>query len=82
MPDLEPYAHFQWIDGREVFARLNRDGLHIDLRGEPPWPVAIKFRGWIEACPRFLRVDAGFTDAAGAARLPVSREFGLAEARS
>lgn len=80
VPDLEPYAHFQWIDGREVFARLNRDGLHIDVRGEPPWPVAITFRGWIEICPQFLRIDAGVTDASGAAHLPVSREHGPAEA--
>ena len=82
LPDIEPFGHFRWTDGREVFTRLNCDGLHIDLRNEPPWAVEITYRGWLEICPRFLKVDAGFTDAAGVADLPVPGEFGLAEASS
>ena len=80
LPDEEPYAVFKWVDGREVIARMNRDGLHVDLAGEPPWPVEITFRTWIEVCPRFQKLDLGITTAAGAADLPVAREHGLAEA--
>ena len=82
LPDLEPFAHFRWRDGREVIARMNRDGLHLDLRGPPPWRVAITFRAWVEICPRFHLLDLALTDAAGAATLPVSGEHGLEEARA
>lgn len=82
LPDLEPFAHYRWRDGREVIARMNRDGLHLDLRGPPPWRVAITFRAWVEVCPRFHLLDLGLTDAAGAATLPVSGEHGLEEARA
>ena len=82
LPDVEPFAHFRWTDGREVFARLNRDGVHIDLRGEPPWPVAITFRCWIEACPQLYKVDVGLTDEQGARGLPAAGLHGLAEARA
>ncbi len=79
IPDEEPYAIFKWIDGREVVAAMNRDGLHVDMRGPPPWRVDVAFRVWIEVCPRFLKADLGFTDAVGAATLPGCGEFGLME---
>ena len=80
IPDVEPWAHFRWIDGRDVFARMNRDGLHIDMRGDAPWRVDLTFRCWLEICPRFYCVDLALTDARGAAPLPFAREDGLAEA--
>jgi hypothetical protein len=29
LPEIQPYAVFDWIDERQVTARLNLDGLHI-----------------------------------------------------
>lgn len=80
LPDEEPLARFQWVDGREVTARMNRDGLHIDMRNEPPWTVDVTFRVWIEICPRFQKVDLIHADSRGAGGLPASGEFGLEEA--
>ncbi|KIU27885.1 hypothetical protein SR39_27355 [Methylobacterium radiotolerans] len=61
-------------------ARMNRDGLHIDMRTEPPWTVDVTFRVWIEICPRFQKVDLIHADSRGAGGLPASGEFGLEEA--
>ena len=77
LPDIEPYAHFAHRDGRDVFAAMNRDGLHLDLRGQPPWRADITFRCWFEICPQFQFVSIGVTDAAGAAGLPVAGRDGL-----
>jgi hypothetical protein len=79
IPDEEPFAIFKWIDGREVMARMNRDGLHIDMRGQAPWRADITFRVWIEVCPRFYKADVEFTTARGAAPLPGCGESGLME---
>lgn len=80
IPDEEPYVIFKWIDGREVKARMNRDGLHIDLRGGAPWRVEITFRCWIEICPRFLRADVALGHEAELSDLPTAGEHGLQEA--
>ncbi|PRH88011.1 DUF2169 domain-containing protein [Labrys okinawensis] len=57
LPDVVPVARFLWRDEREVVARLNLDGVYIDMRGEPPWQVDLTWRGWIVTCPQFLRID-------------------------
>lgn len=44
-PDNALYARFAFTDGREVFARLNFDWLHMDLRGDVPWRVEMSWRG-------------------------------------
>lgn len=80
IPDEEPVARFQWVDGREVTARMNRDGVHLDLRNGPPWWVDITFRAWIEICPRFQKVDVIHADTRSANGLPTSGENGLGEA--
>jgi hypothetical protein len=80
LPDEEPLARFQWVDGREVIARMNWDGLHIDMRNEPPWTVDVTFRVGIEICPRFQKVDVIAADTRSAGGLPASGESGLEEA--
>jgi hypothetical protein len=77
IPDIEPYAHFTFHDGREVFACMSRDGLHIDMRGPPPWKVDITFRSWIDICPQFFLINLGATDAKGALDLPIAGVDGL-----
>lgn len=57
LPFVLPYAHFVWTDGRHEWARLNLDGLHLDLRGDPPWRVDLTWRAWHAICPRFFKID-------------------------
>lgn len=59
LPDTRPYATFGFKDGREVVAELNLDGVHLDFR-QTPFRYAITWRGWMDVCPSFLRVDLDF----------------------
>lgn len=58
LPAIQPVANFFWQDGRRATARLNLDGLHIDLRSlKEPWRVHITWRGWAVICPQFFKID-------------------------
>lgn len=61
LPSIQPYAQFDWIDGRSATARLNLDGLYIDLREGPPWFVDLTWRGWLAICPAFFKIDLFYT---------------------
>ncbi|WP_180899179.1 DUF2169 family type VI secretion system accessory protein [Martelella soudanensis] len=76
LPGVRPVAHYQWIDDREVFVRLNCDGVHVDTR-EEPFTVAITWRAWLPVCPQFFKIDlfAGSLDEART--YPVSTLHGL-----
>lgn len=57
LPGIQPYASFNWRDGRTAVARLNLDGVHIDMRAlEAPWRVDLTWRGWATICPQFLKI--------------------------
>jgi hypothetical protein len=77
VPDVEPSARYTYRDGREVLVAMHRDGLHIDMRGDPPWPVEFTFRSWVEMCPQSHVVHLELTNAERAASLPVSGVDGL-----
>ena len=59
LPDARPYATFGFSDGREVVAALNLDGLHLDFR-RSPFSYSVTWRGWMETCPSFHRLDLDF----------------------
>ncbi|MBC9248362.1 DUF2169 domain-containing protein [Paracoccus sp. 11-3] len=65
LPDLVPWARFSFSDGREVDVRLNLDGMHLDIRGDEWW-LDLTWRGWMEICPAFYRVDLHSDDSASA----------------
>ena len=78
IPDIMPFASFQFTDGRQVQARLHLDGLHLDLRG--PEPVYdLTWRCWMETCPSLHRMDLHMdrSDVVCAMQLPVAGEAGL-----
>lgn len=76
---IVPVANFQWLDGREVTARLRLDGLHLDLRGDAPWRVDLTWRTWVAICPRYFKVDLRLESLNSSllGDLPVAGEFGL-----
>lgn len=82
LPGIQPYAAFSWSDGRSVKAKLNLDGVHLDLRAtKAPWKVDLTWRGWAAICPQFLHIDlfeTGLTDPA-LADMVLCDELGLAE---
>jgi len=82
LPDITPWASFDFIDGRQVRARLHCDGLHIDLRQGPPWRVDLTWRAWMPSCPQFWKINLHQSTFAKAAHLPHSDEEGLREAQS
>jgi hypothetical protein len=79
LPGNALYARFSFTDGREPKARLNLDGLHLDLRQGPPWRVELTWRGWIVSCPRFWKIDLSYCRIEDAAALPGVGEYGLTE---
>jgi hypothetical protein len=79
LPGIAPYAIFEFDQKRRVMARLNCDGLHLDMRQGPPWRVDLTWRGWIASCPRFWKVDMAHCSIASARSLPRSDEHGLTE---
>jgi hypothetical protein len=82
LPGVALVAKFEWLDEREVIARLNLDGAHIDMREGPPWFVDLTWRAWIAICPRFFRIDLGMVrlTSPDLAPLPIAGEAGLEEA--
>lgn len=82
LPDITPWATFDFIDGRQVQARLHCDGLHIDLRQGPLWRVDLTWRAWIVSCPQFWKINLHQGAAADTAHLSYSDEHGLQEAQS
>jgi len=79
VPDITPWATFDFIDGRQVKARLHCDGLHIDLRQGPPWRVDLTWRAWMVSCPEFWKINLFQSTFAEVAHLPFSDEAGLLE---
>ncbi|RAP39468.1 hypothetical protein BYZ73_20340 [Rhodovulum viride] len=77
LPDLMLFAKFSFTDGREVTARLNLDGLHLDLREGVAFDLS--WRAWIPSCPAFYRIDLelGRWDEVMAMGLPVPGAEGL-----
>jgi len=58
LPAIQPYACFEWRDGRKVYARLNLDGVHLNLMSQkPPWRLELTWRVWAVICPDFLKAD-------------------------
>jgi len=80
LPDITPWAAFDFTDGRQVKARLNCDGLHIDLL-QDTWRVDLTWRAWMPTCPQFWKINLYQSTFAEAAHLPFSTEEGLQEAR-
>ncbi|MBP0583239.1 DUF2169 domain-containing protein [Labrys sp. LIt4] len=82
LPAMVPIARFLWRDDREVIARLNLDGVHIDMREGPPWRVDLTWRAWIAVCPLFFKVDLKLArlDHPLLHDLPIVGEFGLEDA--
>jgi len=80
LPGMSPWVEYHWTDRRQVNARLNCDGLHIDLRTGPPWRLDLTWRSWVVACPRFMKIDLYHATLAETAHLPHSDENGLSEA--
>lgn len=76
LPGVRPYGRWQWIDDRQVTARLDLDGLHIDLREGPPWRVDLTWRNWVPICPRFFKIDLSLGSVAETAWLPGAGEDG------
>lgn len=79
LPGVAVVAHHQWLDGREVHARLTLDGLHLELRApEGPWRADLTWRGWVTQCPSCLGATLAWADLDVAAGLPTQGEYGLA----
>lgn len=80
LPNSTPFARFQFVDGREVLATLNLDGIHIDFR-EHPYRYALTWRAWLDICPAFYRIDleCETLDKVRDMCLPVACEAGLRE---
>ena len=76
LPGIQPVAHYQWIDDREVFVRLNCDGVHIDTR-EEPFTVDITWRAWLPICPQFFKIDLSVGTIEEARKYPASTLHGL-----
>lgn len=58
LPAIQPYARFNWLDGRAATAKLNLDGVHIDMRAlKAPWRVDLTWRGWATICPQFFNIE-------------------------
>lgn len=78
VPTETPFARFSFTDGREVMAAMNLDGLHMDFRTQPH-RVTLTWRGWIEICPAFFRIDleCADKDEVAAMNLPAVTEAGL-----
>lgn len=78
LPDVTPYAKFGFSDGREVFAALNLDGVHIDFR-ETPYRYSLTWRAWLDICPSFYRIDleCGSLKEVAAMGSPIVCEAGL-----
>ena len=71
LPGVAVVAHHQWIDGREVHARLTLDGLHLDLRApDGPWTAELTWRGWMVQCPAYHGASLAWADLHVAAGLP------------
>jgi len=82
LPGIKPYARFDWTDGRTASARLNLDGVHLDMRcQQAPWRVDLTWRGWAAICPRFLKIDLFHAELGNPALadMAVCDEMGLAE---
>jgi hypothetical protein len=77
LPGIQPWALFQLVSGREVPVLLNLDGLHVDLRGDPPWRVELTWRAWIAAPPCDFAIDLFYASLAENAGLPTCDEQGL-----
>ncbi len=56
LPDVAPWVHFAFRDGRIVNTRLNLDGVHIDFRTDR-YKLDLTWRAWMETCPSFYRID-------------------------
>ncbi len=80
LPKHQPFARFSFTDGREVTAALNLDGIHIDFRTQPH-RYALTWRGWIDICPAFYRIDLEYDtlEKISDMALPVVCEEGLRE---
>ncbi|MCX8256254.1 hypothetical protein RHAL1_00944 [Beijerinckiaceae bacterium RH AL1] len=79
LPDVAIVAHHQWLDGREVDARLTLDGLHLDLRApEGPWRADLTWRGWVTQCPAYHGASLVWASLEATAGLPTQGEYGLA----
>ena len=79
VPAVEPAVRFMFRGGHAVVAAANRDGLHVDLRGPPPWPVDITFRCWMELRPEFVSVDLALAVPMQTAGLPSAGPDGLVQ---
>lgn len=79
LPQVQPVALFEWDDGRQTCGRLNLDGLHLDLRGDPPWRVDLTWRGWNAICPRFFSASLFVRSLSEARDYPWSGPDGLTE---
>ena len=56
LPGLQPWARFQFTDGRQVRALMRLDGVHLDFRGNQ-LVADLTWRAWMAICPAFYRVD-------------------------
>lgn len=79
IPAAEPVVVYSVPGGGDVAAAANRDGLHVDLRGAPPWPVDITFRCWMEMRSSSLLVSLALAGSRQTAGLPAATADGLAK---
>ncbi|XXT19586.1 DUF2169 domain-containing protein [Sorangium sp. So ce429] len=77
LPGRALWAWFTWERGRRVPVRLHLDGLHIDVRGEPPWSVQLTWRAWVAMSQGFDRIELAAASLEEAAALPWCDERGL-----
>ncbi|WP_437730043.1 DUF2169 family type VI secretion system accessory protein [Sorangium sp. So ce1335] len=78
LPGLSPWAWFCWRGWLRVSVRLNLDGLHVDLRGEAPWRVALTWRAWVALSAGFTHVELRCGRIADTTSIPGCDERGLA----
>jgi hypothetical protein len=80
LPGKRPWALFSWAGGRLVATGLNLDGLHVDLRGDPPWQVDLTWRAWVALGRGFSKIDLYYASLAATKALPACGERGLSSA--
>ncbi len=56
IPDMVPFATYNFSDGRTIEVRLNLDGCHLDMSGETV-RFDLTWRAWVELCPSFSHID-------------------------
>jgi hypothetical protein len=78
LPGVAPWALFQWVDGSRASVRLHLDGVHLDVRDDPPWRLDLTWRAWVKMHVRVYRIELFQGTTERTSILPATDEQGAA----